>query len=132
MPLQSPSESSHSVAIKSVDSKAIEQAVHALVARWVAAFPNVEEVIWFGSWIRGVWGPGSDVDLCVILTKDSRRIQDRIPDFLPRQFPVGLDLFPYTREELNCLARSQPAWHRQIVERGRVLFRRTASSSKTL
>ena len=118
--------------IKSVDPDTIEREVRALVARWVAMLPEVEEVIWFGSWVRGVWGPGSDVDLCVILTRDSRRVQDRIPDFLPRQFPVGLDIFPYTREEFDSLARSHSSWHREILSRGRVMFSRndTRSTSK--
>jgi hypothetical protein len=115
--------------VKSVDPDAIEREVRALVARWVAKFPEVEEVIWFGSWVRGAWGPGSDVDLCVILTRDSRRVQDRIPDFLPRQFPVGLDVFPYTRAEFDSLARTQPGWHREILSHGRVIFSRNDSRS---
>jgi hypothetical protein len=35
-----------------------------------------------------------------------RPVRDRIPELLPGAFPVGLDLFPYTRDELAARAGS--------------------------
>ncbi len=72
------------------------------------AHPEVLRVIWFGSWITGTPTPGSDVDLCVVLRSSDRPFRDRIPDFLPASFPVGIDLFPATEEEIEALPERSP------------------------
>lgn len=40
------------------------------------------------------------------LSHSDKSVRDRIPEFLPRSFPVGVDLFPYTGEELASLRPS--------------------------
>ncbi len=60
----------------------------------------MEEIIVFGSFAKGNYAPGSDVDILIVLSHSSRPFRDRIPELLPGAFPVGLDLFPYTREEI--------------------------------
>lgn len=62
--------------------------------------PEVEEIVVFGSFARGNYAPGSDVDLLIVLAHSDRSFRDRIPQFLPGRFPVGLDLFPCTKEEI--------------------------------
>ena len=39
----------------------------------------------------------------MVLTGSDQRVRDRIPGLLPGAFPVGIDLFPYTRKELERL-----------------------------
>ena len=68
-------------------------------------------MIWFGSWVSGTPTPGSDVDLCIVLSESKSRVRDRIPDYLPFGFPVGLDLFPFTTEELERLKKESPGWY---------------------
>jgi len=75
-------------------------------ARLLDACPEVEEIVVFGSFANGNYAPGSDLDLCIVLNHSDKSIRDRIPDYLPGAFPVGVDLFPYTREELNARAAS--------------------------
>ena len=103
-----------SVVIKSVNKEKIVEAVQAYVSRVCASHPEIEKVIWFGSWINGVPTPGSDVDLCLILSKSSKRLRDRIPDYLPVGFPVGMDLFPYTRKEFKALSTRSPDWYKTM------------------
>ena len=43
----------------------------------------------------------SDLDVFIVLSHSSKPVRDRIPDLLPGAFPVGVDLFPYTREEVG-------------------------------
>ncbi len=62
--------------------------------------PDVEEVVVFGSFADGTYAPGSDIDVLIILRSSDKPVWDRIAEFLPGAFPVGLDLFPYTRSEL--------------------------------
>jgi hypothetical protein len=49
------------------------------------------------------------------LESSDRVIRDRIPRYLPNRFPVGLDIFPYTEEELRKLSTDRPGWHRTIT-----------------
>ena len=95
------------VVVKSIDEGAVRRAMDAYAARLFAAHPEVEEIIVFGSFADGTWAPGSDLDVFVVLSGSAKGVRDRIPDLLPGAFPVGVDLFPFTREEIA--ARSTPS-----------------------
>ena len=106
--------------VRWADPERIERAVRAYGRDLRARNPLVTQVLWYGSWVTGVPTPASDVDLCVVLRSDHRRPRDRIPDFLPDRFPVGIDLKVITEEELQELAATSPSWHRAILA-GRVV-----------
>ena len=93
----------------------ISEAVETYVTRLRSSRPEVKRVIWFGSWMTGLPTPGSDVDICLILSSSDKAVRDRPPDYLPAGFPVGIDLFAYTREEFEHLAEISPAWHAAII-----------------
>ena len=76
---------------------------------------GVSRVLWYGSWVSGVPTPSSDVDLCVVVRSDDRRPRDRIPDYLPERFPVGIDLVVLTERELEQMRDRSPSWHSAIV-----------------
>ena len=95
-----------SVVVKSVDEAAVRRAADDYAASVFSARPDVEEIVVFGSFANGTYAPGSDLDLLIVLTRASGPVRDRIPDLLPRTFPVPVDLFPYTREELRERADS--------------------------
>ncbi|MFZ0429000.1 MAG: nucleotidyltransferase domain-containing protein [Acidobacteriota bacterium] len=95
--------SSSSVEIKSIDRRRVEAAVAEYVADLREDHPEVERVIWFGSWVGGLPSVGSDVDLCVVVSASPERPRDRIPHFLPDRFPTGLDLLVFTAEEFRLL-----------------------------
>ena len=115
MPLNTQTQSSNSVVIKSVDRPAIEAAVETYVDRLLDENPEIIGVIWFGSWITGLPSPGSDVDLCLVLSTANKPRRDRVSEYLPVGFPVGLDLFPYTMSELEQLRQESPEWYREIM-----------------
>jgi hypothetical protein len=50
------------------------------------------------------------VDLCLILSSSDKPLRDRIPDYLPIGFPMGIDLFAYARAEFKRLQESAPTW----------------------
>jgi predicted nucleotidyltransferase len=105
----------NSVVIKSANREEIAQAVTSYVAQLREQHPEIERVIWFGSWVTGLPTPGSDVDLCLILSSSDRSPRDRSPDYLPVGFPVGIDLFAYTRAEFERLRKESPSWYAAIV-----------------
>jgi predicted nucleotidyltransferase len=90
-----------SVVVKSVDATAIRRAADEWAARLLATRPDVEEIVVFGSFAKGTYAPGSDVDAFILLSRSDRPFRERIPEFLPDAFPVGMDLFPYTREDVS-------------------------------
>jgi predicted nucleotidyltransferase len=105
----------NSVVIKSIDREIINQAVASFVIELRIKHPEVIRVIWFGSWVKGLPSPGSDVDLCLILSSSEKSPRDRIPDYLPQKFPVGIDIFIYTRDEFERLERTSPGWYGAII-----------------
>ena len=65
--------------------------------------------------MNGIPSPASDVDICLVLAHSDKPFRERAADYLPLGFPVGLDLFPYTRAELERLRRDHPSWHRALT-----------------
>ena len=63
---------------------------------------------------RGGWSPGSDVDLCIVVDRCAKASRDRASDYLPSKFPVGIDLFVYTEDELERLGKEHPSFARAI------------------
>ncbi len=74
--------------------------------RLLAARPEIEEIVVFGSFETGHYAPGSDLDVFIVLSRSDRPVRERIPELLPGAFPVPVDVFPYTREEMVSLAPS--------------------------
>ncbi len=115
MPSPAPNGSAPSLVVKSNNEAAVERAVRRWVAGIAAQRSEVRRIVWFGSRVNGIPSPGSDVDICLVLARSDKPFRERAADFLPLGFPVGLDLFPYTLEELDQLRRDQPSWHRTIT-----------------
>jgi predicted nucleotidyltransferase len=72
----------------------------AFARRLLAEHSEIEEIIVFGSFTTGTYVPGRDLDIFILLSSSPHSIRDRIPGFLPDEFPVPVDLFPFTRDEV--------------------------------
>ena len=94
------------VVVKSLDETAVHRAMDRYAARLLATHPEIEEIVIFGSFAEGTWAPGSDLDIFIVLSDSPEPVRKRIPELLPGAFPVGVDLFPYTREEIAARAPS--------------------------
>lgn len=88
--------------------------MHSYAAQLREQHPEIERIIWFGSWVSGIPTPGSDVDLCLILSASDQPPRERISKYLPLGFPVGVDLFAYTKDELEHMKDSSPGWFNTI------------------
>ncbi|MBI4288151.1 MAG: nucleotidyltransferase domain-containing protein [Chloroflexi bacterium] len=89
-------------------------------------FPEIERILVFGSVARGQAVPGSDVDLLIVLKESSERPLDRIPRYIPSRFPVGVDVFPYTRQELDEMVGQNNFFVKRALKEGVELFRRAS------
>ena len=74
--------------------------------RLLTARPDVDEIVVFGSFERGNYAPGSDLDVFIVLSGSGQPVRERIGDLLPGPFPVPMDVFPYTRAEMASLTPS--------------------------
>jgi len=73
--------------------------------------PELVRVGLFGSYVTDTYGPGSDLDVLIEVTQASvTRRADRADDYLPKAFPVGVDLFVYTSAELARLRAEGSGW----------------------
>jgi len=97
-----------SVVVKSADREAIHRAVQRYAAWLRAHFPEIERIIWFGSWVKGEATPGSDVDLCIVVPRLTKPRGDLKVAYLPTGFPVGVDLCVLTSQELAMLPHQSP------------------------
>lgn len=104
----------NTVVFKSLDPERINKAVSLYAKNLRENHPEVKRVIWFGSWIKGHPTPGSDVDLCIIVDKSDMRPRDRISDYLPLGFPLGIDLIVLTAQEFAQLNDSSPGLYKAI------------------
>ena len=79
-------------------------------------------MILFGSFARGESVPGSDVDLLIILRDSTLSLLERIPRYMPTHFPVAVDVFPYTEDELQEMINQGNFFVRKALEEGKELF----------
>jgi uncharacterized protein len=92
----------------------------AYAARLLAR-PEVDEVVVFGSFERDTYAPGSDLDVLVVLRELPLSIRDRAGEYRPVRFPVPVDLFAFTRSELEARQASPMT---QALEKSRWRYRR--------
>jgi len=92
--------------------------LEAVARRMKARHPEIERVLLFGSLARGEAVPGSDADLLVILSSADRPFMERIPKYLPAGLPLGVDVFPYTRDEIERMVAENNHFMRRAIKEG--------------
>jgi predicted nucleotidyltransferase len=119
------SESSPSVKVTWFDYTAVWAEVNRFAQELLQQFSEVEEVRVFGSLVRRECVPGSDVDLLVVLRESSLPFHHRISRYLPRRpMPVAVDVFPYTRRELEQMLAEDNHFLRRAMQESVLLARR--------
>lgn len=106
------SSSSTSVRRDAVPSHEVLAALRVWAEELTRRLPEVVRVGYFGSYARGDYVPGSDLDVVIELSaSDDPHWSQRIARFLPARFPVAPDVFPYTQAELERLEQEgNPFW----------------------
>jgi predicted nucleotidyltransferase len=96
----------------------VDRAVRQWVERVVATRPEVRQVGYFGSYARGDWGVGSDLDLIVIVDRSEEPFERRAAQWDVTDLPVPTEVIVYTKEEwlgLNQQSRFSQAVKREAV-----------------
>ncbi|KPL20330.1 MAG: hypothetical protein AMJ75_11925 [Phycisphaerae bacterium SM1_79] len=108
--------SSNSVKVVFADKNKVLRQLKDYVRKLEQTSPEVERVGLFGSYATDTFGPASDVDLLVILSKSPKRFLDRIPDYLPDNLSVSCDVFPYTHDEIEKMKEENTLWIRRLLK----------------
>lgn len=110
MPVRSLSSS----VLKWPDAATVDRAVRAWASE-AASRGGVVRIGYFGSYARGDWGVGSDVDLVVLVERSERPFETRASQWNPASLPVPADILVYTTAEWDALPRD--GRFRRMLER---------------
>ena len=86
------------------DRAAVDQAVRLWGRRIIFSRPEVTRVGYFGSYARGNWGVGSDLDLVIVVARSEEPFARRAAGWDATDLPVPADVLVYTAAEWNSLA----------------------------
>lgn len=98
-----PVRSLSSCVLKWPDARAVREALAAWAQREAPRHPGLVGLGYFGSYARGDWGVGSDLDLIAIAVGSSVPFERRASDWDLSELPVPADLVVYTLPEWKLL-----------------------------
>ena len=107
--------------LKWPDLQTVDQAVRRWADRAVRGRRDVVRIGYFGSYARGDWGVGSDVDLLIVVAGSAEPFERRAVGWDATELPVPADVLVYTEAEWESLTASSP-FHRRLIREARWLY----------
>lgn len=100
--------------------KWLDQAmVHKAAKTWVCALgrahAEVQRIGYFGSYARGDWGVGSDLDVIIIMERSEVPYWQRSKMYDASNLPVPAELLVYTQHEWASLAEQRTRFYRTLI-----------------
>ncbi len=112
MPVRSLSSS----VLKWPDAEEVDRAVRSWAMEEGARRKEVLRIGYIGSYARGDWGVGSDLDLLIIVEKSGLPFERRALEWDTSPLPVPVDLWVYTPEEWDEMANRKSRFYREAVK----------------
>lgn len=109
-----PVRSLNSSVLKWPDAKTVDAAAHSWAKEVVQNRQDVLAIGYFGSYARGNWGVGSDLDLIIILESSALPFERRSVEWDATELPVPADILIYTSEEWQSLSKSR--FHQTVMQ----------------
>ena len=98
-----PVRSLNSSVIKWPDLQMVDRVARDWVAQQVSRHAGVVRAGYFGSYARGDWGPGSDLDLILIVENSERSLWERPLQWDTLDLLLPVDLLVYTQDEWSAM-----------------------------
>jgi hypothetical protein len=98
-----PVRSSTSPVLRWPDPASVRRALAAWASRETPRHPGLLRLGYFGSYARGDWGVGSDLDLVAVVQSSEAPFERRALEWETSTLPVPAELLVYTREEWERL-----------------------------
>ena len=102
-----PVRSLNSSVLKWPDAKTVDAAARLWAQEAVQNRADVLKIGYFGSYARGDWGVGSDLDLIIIVQESSQPFEKRSIDWDAAELPVPADVLVYVKEEWESLRKTR-------------------------
>lgn len=118
-----PVRSLNSSVIKWPDEQTVRQAAREWAEDRVRKRPDIVRIAYFGSYARGDWGVGSDLDLLVVIEASGLPFHQRALEWDVLDLPVPVDLLVYTAAEWQALKEENSAFYRKLTSEAVYLFR---------
>ena len=106
------------------DAGTVDRAVRRWAEELGRSRKDVLRVGYFGSYARGDWGVGSDLDVVVVVETAEQPFERRGVQWDATGLPVPADLLVYTQEEWDRLGREGGRLYRTIMQEGRWVWAR--------
>jgi hypothetical protein len=91
--------------LKWPDRRTVDAAARQWASEQRRRHPELLRLGYFGSYARGDWGVGSDLDLIAVVSDSDRPFQDRPLDWDLASLPVPTEILVYTVAEWMRLER---------------------------
>lgn len=91
--------------LKWPDAQTVRRALKVWVEKLVSSRQDIFRIGYFGSYARGDWGVGSDLDLIIIVEKSEQPFEMRASAFDTLELPVPVDVLVYTQAEWDSLQK---------------------------
>lgn len=111
MPVRSLSSS----VLKWPDAETVGRAVRSWAEKVARDRREVLRIGYFGSYARGDWGVGSDLDLVIVLDHSEQPFEGRAAAWDVTELPVPADVLVYTKDEWQALGR-QSGFHQTLMK----------------
>lgn len=109
-----PVRSLNSSVFKWPNRRAVDEAVRAWAAETARQRIEVTRIGYFGSYARGDWGVGSDLDLVAIVEHSDEPFERRSLKQDINRLPVAVQLIVYTAKEWELLKREGGRFARML------------------
>ena len=104
----------NSSVLKWPDQKTVDQAVRSWSVEQAVHRPELIRLGYFGSYARGNWGVGSDLDLIAVVDAASEPFERRLLHWNLDNLPVPVDILIYTAVEWNKLQKRNHKFSRML------------------
>ncbi len=109
-----PVRSLNSFVIKWPSREAVDRAVRNWSAEQARRRSDIVRIGYFGSYARGDWGVGSDLDLIAVVTEASRPFERRAVDWDLSGLPVPAEIIVYSVAEWEALKERDERFARML------------------
>jgi len=124
-----PVRSLNSFILKWPDAQTVAQAVRHWSQKALLSHYDVMRIGYFGSYARGDWGVGSDVDLIIVVESSDQPFERRASKWDATELPVPADVLVYTDEEWQSLEQEGRFYQTVTQEAVWVYIRGDATSA---
>ncbi len=109
--------------VRSLNSSVLKwpelEVVLAAIKNWaretVSAHAEIQQIGYFGSYARGNWGVGSDLDIIIVVDHCEHPFWQRSRHYDTFSLPIHTEVLVYTQEEWSSLASRQPGFYNTLM-----------------